>query len=234
VRIDRFLSNSKVGSRSYVRELIRGGKITVNGSVVRDPSYKVGEKDEVYLASTRIGPHRDVYLVLNKPSGYVSSNGERDSVVNIIDHPYKDELHCAGRLDKDVRGLLIVTNDGNFIHEIISPRKHVEKEYVVTIEGILTDEMIMKISCGVELPSGYRTKPAVIKDLGNNSISLTICEGKYHQVKDMITAIGLKWTDVRRVRIGRLVLPDIPEGKWVELPGEYVCSMIFSQQSFLE
>ncbi len=217
MRLDRFLSNAKVGTRSEVKKLIRSGSVTVNGIVVKDEAYHICDKDLVQLSGTVVKPHRKVYLVFNKPAGYVSDRTEDEaSIYDLIDHPYSDELQVAGRLDKDVEGLLILSNDGSFIHRIISPKWHVEKEYLVHFEGELTSQKIQAVSEGLEV-GVERFKPAKIRLLTPGLLSLTIREGKYHQVKKMMKALDLRYTKIQRIRIGNITLGNLRFGEFREL-----------------
>jgi len=162
VRLDRFLSNAHVGTRSEVRDYIRNGMVEVNSRVIKDPAYHVSDKDIITLDGEQVSGHRNVYILLHKPAGYVSTTSENEpSVLNLVDHPYLGELHIAGRLDKDVEGLLILTNDGDFTHKLISPKRHVEKEYYIytTKPAIVSDYMKQLVENGMILDDGTKTMP---------------------------------------------------------------------------
>lgn len=223
VRLDRFLANAHVGTRSEVRRLIKSGAVTVSGVVVTDPSFKVYPRDEVEVEGKLVAPHRKVYIALNKPAGYVSTTSDREpSVLALINHPYISELHIAGRLDKDVEGLLILTNDGEFTHRLISPKSHVEKEYLIELDGEATvDERLKRrFESGIVLEDGTKTLPARIEAVGRDVVSITLVEGKYHQIKRMCKAVGLRWKRIVRVRIGCLLLEGLGPGEWRELTTE--------------
>lgn len=224
-RLDRFLANAHVGTRSEVKHLIRAGLVTVNSQVIKDPSYKVSEDDKIEVEGKVVEAHRKVYIMLNKPAGYVSTTSDLErTVLALIDHPYARELHIAGRLDKDVEGLLILTNDGDFTHRIISPKKHVEKEYIIETEKpvIISEKMRQKLEKGLKLKDGTVLLPAKIRQVDDFTISITVHEGKYHQIKRMCEALGILWKKIRRIRIGRLTIGDLKLGEWRELTEEDV------------
>ncbi|KLO22789.1 RNA pseudouridine synthase [Marinitoga sp. 1197] len=218
-RLDKFLSNSKIGSRSEVKRLIKSGKIRVNGKIIKNPNYKVSNSDTVEFNNQIIEGHKFIYIILNKPAGYVSSTYENKNkyVIQLINHKYKNELSIAGRLDKDARGLLFLTNDGELIHEIISPKKKIYKTYEVKVIGNITKEKIEKLEKGIQLKD-FKTKPAIVEKIENNIITIKISEGKYHQIKRMMKAINLAVIDLKRVAIGNIFLPaNLKEGEWIEI-----------------
>ncbi|QTA38318.1 rRNA pseudouridine synthase [Thermosipho ferrireducens] len=221
MRLDRFLSNAGIGSRKEVKKLIKCGRIKVNNKIIRHPAYYVNEEETVFLDDERVIPYHNVYIVMNKPEGFTCSKSEYEpNIFEFLIHPYLDKLHIAGRLDKDVEGLIIITNDGQFTHKVISPKSKVEKEYHVEVEGILTDKMINKVEKGIVLKNGMVFAPAKIKQLSDGMVSLVITEGKYHEVKYIIAAIGLVLKRMRRVRIGNLRLDEfnLKKGQWKEIP----------------
>lgn len=220
MRLDKFLSNAKVGSRKIVKRIIKDGRVKVNNQVVTAPEFKVNEKDTVTVDDVKIIPHHKVYIVFNKPAGFTSSKSEYErNIFEFIDHPYLDELHIVGRLDKDVEGLLLITNDGEFTHKVITPKSDIEKEYIVKISGTLTQEMIEKAKNGIELDNGIIFKPAIISQIDDETISIVITEGKYHEVKLIVKNIGLDYEKIERVRIGKLCLSDfnLNKGEWIEI-----------------
>lgn len=222
MRLDRFLSNAKVISRRQIKKIIRKGSVTVNDRVVKDPSFAVGDGDEVKLNGELVTLKDKIYIVLNKPSGYTCTTSDREpSVLNLVDHPYVSKLHIAGRLDKDVEGLIILTNDGDFTHRLISPKYHVEKEYRIEVEQDLTEEMIERTAAGIKF-SNYIFRPATVRQLERGLISLIITEGKYHQVKNMMRALGLDYGRITRVRIGPIRLGNLQNSQWRELTREQV------------
>ncbi|WP_448375638.1 pseudouridine synthase [Fervidobacterium sp.] len=219
IRLDRFLANAHLGTRSDVKRYIKEKRVKVNGNIITDPGFHVKETDIVTLDEQPVTPHHFVYIMLYKPAGLVSTTSENEpSVLNLIEHPYLDELHIAGRLDKDVEGLLIITNDGEFTHQLISPKKHVEKEYYIhTAEPVeLTEKMKKDVEDGLII-DGEKALPAKISQIDENTISITIVEGRYHQIKKMCLALGIKWQKIERVRIGGLTLGTLKIGEWKEL-----------------
>lgn len=233
IRLDRFLANAHVGTRSEVKKYIKEKRIKVNGIIVQDPSFHITESDTITFDEKTVIPHRDVYIVLYKPSGFVSTTSEHEpSVLNLIEHPYINELHIAGRLDKDVEGLLILTNDGEFTHKLISPKSYVEKEYYITFsnEITVTVEMIKKVEEGIYIDSETKTLPGKINQIDEKTISITIVEGKYHQIKKMCKALGLTpWERITRVRIGKLTIYGLEKGMWKELEKKEIYQAILNK-----
>ncbi len=228
MRLDRYLSNAKIGSRSYVKKLIKGGKVKVNGKVIIDPSFKVKSEDQVFLDGELVTPHKFVYLLLNKPTGYVSDRTDYEaSVFDLIDHPYCDELHVAGRLDKDVEGMLILTNDGQLTHKLISPKHAVEKEYHVVVLEHVDPKKLSEASLGVYI-DGEEFHPKRIELISNNQLKIVLTEGKYHEVKKIIKYLNLNYKIIRRVRIGRLTLGDLELGTFRELTEEERNSLLLN------
>lgn len=226
MRLDRFLSNARGIGRRRIKKIIRKGSVAVNNRVVKDPSFTVGNEDEVRLNGELITLKGKIYIALNKPSGYTCTTSDREpSVLNLVDHPYVSKLHIAGRLDKDVEGLVILTNDGNFTHRLISPKYHVEKEYHIEVEQNLTKEMIERAAAGIKFLN-YTFRPATVKQLERGLISLIITEGKYHQVKNMMRALGLDYLKITRVRIGPIRLGNLKKTQWKELTEEQVSHLL--------
>ena len=223
MRLDRYLSKSLGISRREAKRLVLSGRIRVNGKIQRDPGVKV-EEEPVDLDGIKVEkPKEKIYIMLNKPAGYISTTkGEGPSVLELVDHPRISELFPVGRLDKDAKGLIILTNDGEFSHKVTSPKSHVEKEYEVVVEGNV--ENSLKLLEGVRLNDGHFAK-ALRVEISGNLVKIVIDEGKYHQVKRMMAAVGLKVSELKRTRIGNLRL-DIPEGFWRELSEEEVEKVI--------
>ncbi|KAF2955637.1 pseudouridine synthase [Marinitoga sp. 38H-ov] len=217
-RLDKFLVNAKIGSRSEVKKLIKKGLIKVNGNIIKKVDYKVSDNDIIEYNNQKIEGHKLVYIIINKPIGYLSSTYDsRDKyVLQLIDHKFKDELSIAGRLDKDAHGLLFLTNDGELIHRIISPNKNIYKTYEVMVEGDITKDKIKRLEEGIDLKD-FITKPAIVEKVENNIITIKISEGKYHQIKRMMKAVGLTVKDLKRIAIGNILLGDLKEGEWLEI-----------------
>lgn len=218
-RLDKRLAGTGKWSRKEARELIRAGRVTVDGGVLRAPEAKVGEDASVAVDGAALGGGGPVYLMLNKPAGVVSSTdepGER-TVLELLGEEYRNiGLFPAGRLDKDTEGLLLLTNDGPLAHRLLSPRRHVDKVYYVEVDGVLDGEDVEAVRRGVALADGYVCLPAELKPLpGGASAYITLHEGKYHQVKRMLAARGKPVTYLKRVSFGSLVLDEkLPKGGW--------------------
>ena len=230
LRLDRFLANSKIGTRKEVKRLIKAGAVKVNGKIVKDPSFDVKKNDTVEVKGNRVEPPRKVYIVLNKPKGFVSSTRDpKDpTIVDLIDHPYSEDLFPVGRLDKDTEGLIILTNDGEFAHKVISPKYAVEREYLVRVDKRVNDKVLGKLTNGVKLRDGHIAKAKKVEILSEDGrkISLVLTEGKYHEVKRMLSAVGLKVLSLKRIRLGNLKLDEnMPLGGWRELDEREVASI---------
>ena len=214
MRLDKYVSKATGLSRRDAKRIILKGRVRVGGEVVKDPSFHV-ENEEVSIDDEVLkSPKEKIYLVLNKPPGFVTSTrGDQPTVFDLVDHPKVRELHAVRRLDKDSRGMLILTNDGEFTHRVISRKSHVEKEYEVVVEGNLS--RLGELLEGVDI-GGEKVKALKVGVVSEGKVRIVIDEGRYHQVKRMLRAVGLKVIDLKRVRIGKLTL-DVPEGEWREL-----------------
>lgn len=239
VRLDKYLADAGAGTRSEVKKYIQKGQVQLNGMTVKRPEQKVQpDSDEVVLAGKAVGtmPEFEYYL-LHKPAGCVSATEDtRDRTVMEYVPSYRKGLFPVGRLDKDTEGLLLITNDGALAHELLSPRKHVDKTYYAVVSGIVTEEDIRAMKEGVDIGEEKKTLPArleIIRTVNNVSekagilpcmeentdrsseemlpyseIYLTICEGKFHQVKRMMEAVGKKVLYLKRISMGPLKLPE--------------------------
>lgn len=228
-RIDKVLSHMGIGSRSDIRKQAKQGLITVNGAVVKDSGYHVDPcKDKIEVGGEPVRYREYVYLMMNKPPGVLSATEDkRDRTVLDLLQPEHAlfEPFPVGRLDKDTVGLLLLTNDGKLAHELLSPRKHVPKTYEATVEGEVDAGDVAAFAAGVELEDGYVTLPAELTILSRergsktiSQISLTLTEGKFHQVKRMFIAVGKKVTFLKRVAMGELKLDEsLPLGGYREL-----------------
>lgn len=208
MRLDKYLSIFKIGTRSEIHKIIKNKKIKVNDEVITKPDYQVNEEDDQVKYNEQILIYeKNIYLMFNKPSGYLTANSDnyQKTIMEFFPKEYQD-LIIIGRLDKDTEGLLLLTNDGDFAHQITSPKKHIEKEYYVEFIGTLPDNIEEIFKKGVIIENNYLTLPSKIKILSNNSSLLTISEGKFHQVKQMFQAVGTKVTYLKRIRIGNLQL----------------------------
>ncbi|MFC0187812.1 pseudouridine synthase [Fictibacillus aquaticus] len=223
MRLDKWLSNSGFGSRKDVKQLIKSGAVTINGTAVKDGKKQaVPGEDKVAVHGEEIVYREFIYLMMNKPDGVISATEDNfhETVIDLIDEYFQSfKPFPVGRLDIDTEGLLLLTNDGQLSHSLLSPKKHVPKKYYAEIDGAVTGKDAEAFSCGVELDDGYVTKPAVLEILevsGERSkINLTISEGKFHQVKRMFLSRGKEVTYLKRMKMGRVDLDPILE------PGEY-------------
>lgn len=211
MRIDKFLSHMGVGTRTEVKQLLKKGAISVNNQVEKSPKTQIQpSEDQVKLNGERIQYVDKVYLLLNKPKGYISAtvDDHHKTVLDLIDDYKYLDLFPVGRLDKDTEGLLLITNDGDFNHQLMSPTKHVSKTYEVISQKTITKNDIKLFKTGIELNEGL-TKPAELKVGEQEKQSfVTIYEGKYHQVKRMFHAIDNEVIELKRIKIGDLALDD--------------------------
>lgn len=229
MRLDKFLADAGAGTRSEVKKLIQKGKVQVNKETVRRPEQKVSAEDQVTLEGSPVGPAPEfVYYLLHKPAGCVSATEDsRDKTVMEYVPKGRRGLFPVGRLDKDTEGLLLITDNGALAHELLSPKKHVDKTYYAVVQGCVTEEDVSRLAEGVDIGEKRRTLPArleIIKAQAEQSeIRLTICEGKFHQVKRMMEALGKKVTYLRRISMGPLELPSkLAPGECRELTAEEV------------
>ena len=218
MRLDKLLADSGYGSRNDVKKLLKNKLVSVNGQIVTNPGHKADEAhDVIKVDGETVRYRRYAYFLLNKPKGYVSSTDDPDSVLYLIDEPDKNLFPC-GRLDKDTTGLLLITNDGDLAHELLSPKHHVEKEYAVTLKDPLAEEDLERFKDGIVLEDGEKCRPASYTIEDDHHCRLVIKEGKYHQIKRMFQAINNEVIELKRIRMKDLVLDeDLPEGSYREL-----------------
>lgn len=221
MRLDKFLVEMKKGSRSEVKKLIKSGRVTVDGQTVREPEQKFDpERAQISLDGQTVSYASFEYFMLNKPQGVVSATEDRrfQTVVDLIDTARRKDLFPAGRLDIDTEGLLLITNDGQLAHQLLSPKKHVDKVYFARVEGILPSDVKEQFAKGLTLDGEVKTLPARLELLKEGPVSevrLTIHEGKFHQVKRMFEAVGCRVIYLKRLSMGSLVLDE------TLAPGEY-------------
>lgn len=228
MRLDKWLSNSGIGSRKEVKKLLKTGAVTVNGKVIKDPKQHVQpDLDAVMLFDEPVHYREFIYLLMNKPAGVISATEDKrdETVIDLLDDTHKHfDPHPVGRLDKDTEGLLLLTNDGQLSHALLSPKHHVPKTYFARILGHVTEEDVSAFREGVTLEDGYHTKPGelVILSAGPESeIELTITEGKFHQVKRMFQAVDKEVLYLKRLSMGSLLLDEELElGEYRELTEE--------------
>ncbi|MFR5471475.1 MAG: pseudouridine synthase [Romboutsia sp.] len=230
MRVDKLLSNVGVASRAELKKYCKQGLISVNGKVINNPGVQVdSESDDIRFNGEKIVYREFVYIMLNKPDGYISATFDKYDpiVLDLIDQSYLVfEPFPVGRLDKDTEGLLVLTNDGQLAHRVLSPKKHVPKTYYAKIQGKVTEEDILAFEKGVILDDGYETMPSQLKILKSDDMSeieLTIHEGKFHQVKRMFESVGKKVVYLKRLSMGKLMLDEnLGLGEYRELTDEEV------------
>jgi 16S rRNA pseudouridine516 synthase len=228
MRIDKLLANMGYGSRKEVKKLLKAGGLKVNGEVIKDGKAQVNpEDDTVALYGEEVHYREFIYLMMNKPQGLISATEDNhdETVIDILE--MEDQVFDpfpVGRLDKDTEGLLLITNDGQLSHQLLSPKRHVPKTYFAVIEGEVTEEDVAAFKQGVILDDGYETKPGqltIVKQGITSDIELTITEGKFHQVKRMFEAVGKKVMYLKRISMGPLALDESLElGEYRELTKE--------------
>ena len=226
-RLDKFLCDAGLGSRSQVKVFLKAGRITVRGEVVRDGSVKTDGK-EVFVDGAPVGKKGKTVVMLNKPAGYVTARTDatQKTVMELLPKEMLAwELHPIGRLDKETEGLLLFTNDGDLLHRLISPKKGVEKVYYARHEGTAGAEDVAAFAEGLTLRDGTACLPAKLESLGAGESLITVCEGKYHQVRRMMASRGLHVTYLERRQEGALSLGALPRGAVRELSEEEILAL---------
>ena len=222
IRLQKFLANSGVASRRKCEELILDGKVSVNGQIVKELGTKVNPAvDKVeYCGNPVFSSNKFVYILLNKPIGYVTTakdQFDRDSVLDLV--KVKERVVPVGRLDMYTSGALILTNDGDFVYKVTHPKHEITKTYTVTVRGIIENDAVKKLRNGVEIED-YKTRPAKVKILKTDEeknisrLEITIHEGKNRQVRKMCEAVGSKAVALHRSKIGDIGVKDLKLGTW--------------------
>lgn len=235
LRLDKFLANMKVGSRSQVHEIIKAGQVTVNGKVCRSAKQKVKEDAEVLVNGQGVVYQQYHYFLLNKPDGVLSAteDSQQKTVLDLLkDQDRYQKIAPVGRLDKDTTGLLLLTNDGQLAHQLLAPEYHVPKTYYALLAGVADEETAKAIAAGLTLKDGTELKPGQLKilrqdkDQEQSEIEITITEGKYHQVKRMFASQGMKVLKLKRLSMGPLTLPaDLAPGSYRPLIEEELADL---------
>ncbi len=225
-RLDKFLCDSGVGTRSQVKQIIKTGAVTVDGITERDSSRKIDPgKQEICLNGQRLGGMRRIVAMLNKPAGFVTATEDKEerTVMELLPQQLRAmDLKPVGRLDKATEGLLLFTNDGALLHRLISPKKEVPKVYYARHEGTAGEEDVRAFTERITLRDGTVCLPAKLEPLGEGESLITVCEGKYHQVRRMMASRGMTVTYLERRREGALELGDLPRGQTRELTEEEI------------
>lgn len=251
MRLDKFLTNHGIGSRNEVKKIIKSGDIRLNGEVITVSDTKIDpEQDSILYKGELLKYKRFYYYMLHKPAGVITATEDKhqETVLDLlVGVPHKD-LYPVGRLDKDTEGLLLITNDGQLGHKLLSPKKHVDKTYFVLADGIVTDEDLSKLRNGIDIGEGIITMPAETKLLSNTPITgelpkaaqkfmisgenrstllLIIHEGKFHQVKRMMEAVGKPVLYLKRLSMGNLILDEsLAPGEFRELKSEEIKALL--------
>ena len=220
-RLDKFLCDSGAGTRSQVKLILKSGRVTVDGKPEKDGSRKIQpDENRICLDGTLLGGKRRVVLMLNKPAGYVTAteDAKEKTVMELLPVEYRHlDLKPVGRLDKATEGLLLFTNDGELLHRLISPKKEVPKVYYARHEGTATEQDVTAFAQGLTLADGTQCRSAVLEPIGPGESLVTLCEGKYHQVRRMMASRGMTVSYLERRKEGCLLLGDLPGGAAREL-----------------
>ncbi|NLH97267.1 MAG: rRNA pseudouridine synthase [Clostridiaceae bacterium] len=239
IRLQKFLADAGVSSRRKCEELILQGRVQVNGKIVTEPGTKVEGSEEIKVDGEVIRPGRKrVYILLNKPTGYISSVKDQFSRKTVVDlvSGIKERIYPVGRLDYDTSGLIILTNDGEFANMLMHPRNEVEKVYVAEVEGRLDAEDIRRLEKGLDI-GGHTTAPARVmiieESAGRSVVEIAIHEGKNRQVRRMFEAVGHPVLRLKRTAIGGITDSSLTEGKWRHLRREEI-DMLRSKYGSLE
>lgn len=211
IRLDKYLADMGLGTRTEVKKMIKKGQITVNSEIIRAPEYKTDtQTDQVYADGQMVSYANYEYYMLNKPQGVVSATEDKreKTVLDLILSKKRKDLFPVGRLDKDTEGLLLITNDGELAHQLLSPKKHVDKTYVTRLLKPLLLEEAKKLEIGVDIGEQELTLPAKVNLLNaeGTEVQITIQEGKFHQVKRMFQAVGNQVVFLKRISMGSLML----------------------------
>ena len=216
-RLDKFLCDSGAGTRSQVKLILKSGRVTVDGAVERDNSRKIDpSKQTICLDGEVLGGKRRIVLMLNKPAGFVTATEDKNdrTVMELLPLEIRaQDVKPVGRLDKATEGLLLFTNDGDLLHRLISPKKEVPKIYYARHEGTATESDVAAFSAGLTLGDGTVCLPARLEPLGAGESLVTVCEGKYHQVRRMMASRCMPVLYLERRQEGPLTLGDLPRGQ---------------------
>lgn len=229
MRLDSFIATATGLSRKDAKRAIGKGQVERNGSLCRQASAQVGAKDRISLDGATLALPGDRYLMLFKPAGVISAttDSQQPTVLDLLPPDLRRGLHLAGRLDRDTTGLLLLTTDGQWSHRVTSPRASCNKSYRVGLAEAITDEAIRKLESGLMLKGeATATQPAGVRVIAQQMIELTIAEGRYHQIKRMLAAVGNHVTALHRLRIGDIILDSqLAPGEFRALTAEEIRSV---------
>ena len=236
IRLDKYLADMGKGTRSEVKKAIGKGLVRVNNEIVKKPETKLDtDSDNVLFDGVLVGYAQYEYYMLNKPAGVISATEDKreKTVIDLITEKKRKDLFPVGRLDRDTEGLLLITNDGELAHRLLSPSKHVDKVYYAKIDGKVTIEDVEAFQQGVDIGEEKLTRPAklrILKSGTQSEIELTICEGKFHQVKRMFQAVGKEVVYLKRLQMGTLILDEsLKLGEYRELTEQEIADLCFYQ-----
>ena len=235
MRLDKFLVENGLGSRSQVKDVLKKGLVLVNGRAEKSPKTHINETaDEIVVSGQKLTYEKFVYYLLNKPKGYISATEDErhKTVLDLLDETARQkEVFPVGRLDIDTHGLLLLTNNGKLAHAMLSPKKHVEKIYRAQVVGLMNQSDVERFARGIELKD-FTCQPAQLKivkldeEKETSLVEITLAEGKFHQVKRMVAACGKEVTDLQRLSMGPLQLdPELALGEWRRLTEEELKSL---------
>ena len=231
MRLDKYLADMGLGTRSEIKKAVRSGRVSVDGRTVTDPGTKVGPEDAVLFDGTAVTYEPYVYYMLHKPAGVISASEDRRerTCVDLIDETRRRDLFPVGRLDRDTEGLLLITNDGDLCHRLLTPSRHVDKVYYARISGKVTGEDVRGFASGLQVDADFRAMPAQLRILRSDSVSeveIVIREGKFHQIKRMFRAVGKEVLYLKRLSMGSLTLdPALQPGTWRRLTAEELAEL---------
>lgn len=234
MRLDKFISSQLNISRKEARTAILRGRAAVGGATVRTADFKIDENaDSVAFDGQALSYKKHIYIIMNKPRGVLSASDDKrqPTVIDIIpENLRRNGLFPVGRLDKDTTGLLIITDDGDFAHRVLSPKREIFKTYIAVLDGEITPDMPEKFLNGIVLADGTKCRKAFLRRVDKNTAEIKICEGKFHQIKRMFGTVGLGVNTLERTAVGNFRLPeDLPQGACSETDLEALGS-IFSDE----
>lgn len=226
IRLDKYLADMGIGTRQEVKKYIRQGRVTIDGEIMKKPEYKVDESSQqVCMDHVPVGYAEYEYFMLNKPAGVISATEDKmqKTVIDLLEDKKRKDLFPVGRLDKDTEGLLLITNDGELSHALLSPKKHVPKTYLVRVPERLNPGQIEALEQGVDIGDDKATMPAKVEEVDAEHILLTIHEGRFHQVKRMLAAVGSQVLYLKRMTFGPLALDEqLEKGSYRQLKDEEI------------
>ncbi len=231
MRLDKYLADMGLGTRNEIKKAVRKGRVSAGGRVLTDPGAKVGPEDEVLFDGKAVTYEPYVYYMLHKPAGVISASEDRRerTCVDLIDETRRRDLFPVGRLDRDTEGLLLITNDGDLCHRLLTPSRHVDKVYYARISGKVTEEDVRGFASGLQVDADFRAMPAQLRILRSDSVSeveVVIREGKFHQIKRMFRAVGKEVLYLKRLSMGSLTLdPALEAGAWRRLTADELAEL---------